>query len=145
MFSIFESCNCYCSWNIAILECFDVIHKEIMQIGKARHLKICKDFENKKSEDSRGLRRHYKWRNSIPMSQDILHRNKHPKRRKNRHFSTKLRTHTPRAWPCKLFYLYSPKTNYNVSHGHCNLSLVLEIVNWIPTYFVALKKESGLS
>jgi hypothetical protein len=38
MFSIFESIILFFQ-NIVILGCFGVIHEEIIQIGKARHLK----------------------------------------------------------------------------------------------------------
>jgi len=36
-----------------------------MQIGKSRTTEDCQDFGNTKNEDSRGLRRHYKGRNSV--------------------------------------------------------------------------------
>jgi len=75
MFSIFESCNSI----LPETGCFDVIHEEIMQIDKARHLKTCEEFGKIKNEDLRGLRRHYRGRNSIPRSQDILYGSKHPK------------------------------------------------------------------
>jgi len=81
MFSIFEFVILFFQ-NIAILECFDVIHEEIMQIGKTRHLKISEDLEKMKNEDSRGLGRRYKMRKTIHKFQDILYGSKHPKRRK---------------------------------------------------------------
>jgi len=83
MFFISESVILFFQ-NIAILECFDVIHEKIMQIGKTRHLKISKDLEKMKNEDSRGLGRRYKMRKTIHKFQDILYESKHPKRRKNR-------------------------------------------------------------
>jgi len=58
----------YFSQNIAILACFDVIHEEIMQIGKAKHLKTCEDFGKIMNEDSRGLERQYKWRSFVSKS-----------------------------------------------------------------------------
>jgi len=39
-----------------------------MQIDKTKHLKTCEDFGKTMNEDSRGLRRHYKWRNFVPKS-----------------------------------------------------------------------------
>jgi len=51
-----------------------------MQIGKTKHLKTYEDFGKTMNEDSRGLGRHYKGRNYVPKSQDILYGNKHPKR-----------------------------------------------------------------
>jgi len=49
-----------------------------MQICKARHLKISEDFEKIKNEDSRGLIAHYRGRNSVYRSQDILYGSNHP-------------------------------------------------------------------
>jgi len=46
-----------------------------------------------KNEDSRGLRRLYKGMNYVPKFQDILHRSKHLKRRRNMHFQYRT-THT---------------------------------------------------
>jgi len=54
-----------------------------MQIGKARHLKICEDLGKMKNEYSRGLIRHYKGRNFVPKFQDILYESKHLKRQRN--------------------------------------------------------------
>jgi len=45
---------------MAILGYFHVIQEEIMQIGKAKHLKTCEDFGKKINENSRGLKRHTK-------------------------------------------------------------------------------------
>jgi hypothetical protein len=73
IFFYIESCNSSFSRNIAILGCFDVIQEEIMQIGKAKYLKTCEDFGKTMNEDSRGLERHYKRRNYVPKSQDILY------------------------------------------------------------------------
>jgi len=54
-----------------------------MQIGKARHLKICEELVKIKSEDSRGLIRHYRGRNYVSKFQDILYGSKYPKRWRN--------------------------------------------------------------
>ena len=88
----------YYSRNITILGCFDVINKEIVQIGKARHMKTCEDFGKIMNADSRSLKRHYKERNYVSMSPDILYRCKHPKWQRNRHLCTELHSHAPRAW-----------------------------------------------
>jgi len=69
---------------MAIMGYFDVIQEEIMQIDKEKHLKTCGDFEKTINENSRGLIRHYKMRNYVPKSQDILYERKHLKRRRNR-------------------------------------------------------------
>jgi len=58
------------------------------------------------NEDSRGLGRHYKGRNFIPKSQDILYGRKHSKRRRNRQLRTRkrinaLRTCCHAPWACK--------------------------------------------
>ena len=50
-----------------------------MQISKTKHLKICEDFGKIMNEDSRCLEKHYKWRNYVPKSQDILNGSKHRK------------------------------------------------------------------
>jgi hypothetical protein len=47
-----------------------------MQISRAKHLE---DLGKTKNEDSRNLGRHYKGRNYVLMSQDILYGRKHPK------------------------------------------------------------------
>jgi hypothetical protein len=46
-----------------------------MQIGRAKHLEDLGTI----NEDSRYLGRHYKGRNYVLMSQDILYGRKHPK------------------------------------------------------------------
>jgi len=51
-----------------------------------RHSKIFEDFGKTMNEDSRGLERHYKGRNYVPKSQDILYGRKHPKRQRNNWF-----------------------------------------------------------
>jgi hypothetical protein len=58
-------------------------------------LKTCEDFAKTTNEDSRGLIRHYKGRNYVPKSQDILYGSKHPKRQRNRQLRVKLHTHAP--------------------------------------------------
>jgi len=57
-----------------------------MKIGKTRHLKTCEDLGKIMNEDSRGLRRHYKGKNYVPMSKDILYESKHPRRQKKQAF-----------------------------------------------------------
>ena len=66
-----------------------------MQISKARHLNTCEDFGKIMNEDSRGLRRHYRGRNYVPMSQDILYGSKHPKGRRNMHLCIGQHSHAP--------------------------------------------------
>jgi len=68
MFSIFESLIIFFR-NIAIFGCFNVINKEIMQTGKARHLKI---LGRSKNEDSRGLKRYYIGRTFVPKFEDTF-------------------------------------------------------------------------
>jgi len=71
---------------MVLKRCFDVIYEEIMQIDKARHLKTCEDLEKMKNEDPRGLLGHYRERNFIHMSQEILYENKTPKMTKKQIF-----------------------------------------------------------
>jgi len=82
---------------IAILWCFDVIHEEIMQIGKTKHLKTCEDFGKTINEDSRDIRKHYKGMNYVLKSQDILYGSKHPKRQRNIRLRTGKFTGAPEA------------------------------------------------
>ena len=57
-----------------------------MNIGKARDPRICEDLGKMKNEDSRGLIRLYKGMYYVPKFQDILHRSKHLKIRRNKGF-----------------------------------------------------------
>jgi len=80
-----------------------------MQIGKVRHLKTCEDFGKIINEDSRGLRRHYKGRNYVLRSQDILYGSKHPKKQRNMHLYTGLHSHAPRAWTIRPKHGHAPQ------------------------------------
>ena len=73
---LFESCNSSFFRNKTILEYFDVIQEEIMQIGKAKHLE---DLGKTMNVDSRCLERHYKGKSYVPKSQDNLYGKKPPK------------------------------------------------------------------
>jgi hypothetical protein len=65
---------------------FDVIHEEIMQIGNAKTSEDYVVLGKMKNEDSRGLRRFYEWRNSVPKFHDNLDRSKHLNMGRNMHF-----------------------------------------------------------
>jgi len=80
-----------------ILGCFDVIQEEIMQISKAKYLKIDEDFEKTMNKDSRCHIRHYKGRNCFPKSQDILYESKHPKGWRNMRFQVGNWTDAPQV------------------------------------------------
>jgi len=58
-----------------------------MQIYKTRHQKNYVVLGKMKNEDSRGLRRLYKWRNFVLKFQDNLHRSKHLRRWTKQAFS----------------------------------------------------------
>jgi len=66
---------------------------------KNKNLKICEDFGKIKKEDSKGLRRLYRGRNSVPRSRGKLFGRKHLKRQKNKEFGPGTHNHAPRAWP----------------------------------------------
>jgi len=66
-----------------------------MQIGKARHPKIYVVLGKTKIEDSRGLRRRYKGKNSILKFQDILHWRKHQNGRRKQAFQHWIYTEAP--------------------------------------------------
>jgi hypothetical protein len=68
-----------------------------MHIGKARHPMICEVLGKMKNEYSRGLRRLYKGGNFVSKFQDILHRSKHIKRRRNKHFQHRMHSQAPRC------------------------------------------------
>jgi len=61
-------------------------------------MKTSEVFGKIMNEDSTGLERHYKGRNSIPKSQDILYVSKHPKRRWNKHLHVEKYIGAPEAW-----------------------------------------------
>lgn len=67
-----------------------------MHIGNARHQKICEDLGKMKNEDSRGLIRLYKGRNYVPKFQDTLHRSKHLRRQRTKHFQHRTYSQAPR-------------------------------------------------
>jgi len=48
-------------------------------LAKKNIVKTCEDLGKTMNKDLRGLRRHYKGRNFVPNSQDILYGRKHPK------------------------------------------------------------------
>ena len=50
---------------------------------KQEHPKISEDLGKINNEDSEGLKKLYRGRNFVLMSQGILHGSKHPKGRKN--------------------------------------------------------------
>jgi hypothetical protein len=60
--------------------------------------KTFEDFGKTMNEDSRGLGRHYKGRDFVPKSQDILYGSKHPKDEETSNFTPGSSTYVPRAW-----------------------------------------------
>jgi len=72
-----------------------------MQINQARHLKTYEDFRKITNEDSRGLERHFKGRNFVFKSQDILYESKHPRRQK-KHAFMHMTTH---SWPSSMSHV----------------------------------------
>jgi len=60
-------------------------------------LKTCEDLEKTLNEDSRGLIRHYKERNYVLKSQDILYGRKHPKDKETGVYAQQNNTYVPRT------------------------------------------------
>jgi len=50
------------------------------------------------NEDSRGLKRLYRWINFVTLSLDILYGSKHPQGHKNGDLCTRTHSQVPRAW-----------------------------------------------
>ena len=100
----------------AILGRFNVIQEEIMQIGKTKLLKTCEDFGKTMNENSRDLRRHYKGRNFVLKSQDVLHGSKYSKRQRNKKFRTGSSTYALREWAMR--------------PGHCKICLCSQPCAW---------------
>ena len=66
-----------------------------MQIGKARHRGIYVVLGKTKNEGSRGLKRLYKGRNSVPKFQDILHWRNHLNRQRKQAFQHRKHNEAP--------------------------------------------------
>jgi len=71
--------------------------KKSCKSAKQEHPKISEELGKIKNENSRGLRRLYRGRNSVSRSQDNLYESKHPKRRKNGEKGPVTHLHAPRA------------------------------------------------
>jgi len=102
-----------------------------MQIGETKHLKTCEELgKTMNEEDSRDLWRHYKRRNYVLKSKDILYGRKHPKRRWNKWLHAWNYTDAPRAcwhatWACTMLPGHDA-----IRQGHCFCTHVPQHAPW---------------
>ena len=106
-------------------------------------MKICEDFGKTENEDSRGLKRLYSGRNSIPKFRDKLFEDENLKRRKIEETGPRKQHHACRAHAMRLEhgFCYTPM---RLEHGACAPSIqntwgasVFSCFLWVKPAFLA--------